>query len=233
MSAPGCAHVRERAPDFALGAVTGPERAEVLAHLDGCPSCRALVGEYASVADALLELVPEAEPAAELASPVLEAIRSPRRNPLRRRVAALVAAAALVITAGTGLTVALVARDGSGGSTTASALRSAPMVGAGDVTVGRVAFTSDRHPKLAVSVDYWVPDGSYQLTALDGNGDSEPVGTLQVSGGRGTWTGRASPLDRPVAVALVDQAGNVVCEGRLAWSSDARSHSPVRQSMGT
>jgi Putative zinc-finger len=218
VSAPTCADVRERAPDLALGALTGPERADVVAHLDGCPSCQALVGEYASVADALLELVPEAQPGAELAPPVLEAMRpTPLRRRRRHRVAAMVAAAALVITAATGVTVAVFARDGDGGSSTAttSALRSAPMVGAGDVTVGRVVSTGDRPPKLAVSVDYWVPDGHYELTAQDGNGTAEPVGALRVAAGRGTWTGRAEALDHPVAIALVDEAGNVVCEGRL------------------
>ena len=217
MSTSSCAGVRERAPDLALGALTGPERAEVVAHLDGCPSCQALVGEYASVADALLDLVPEAEPASELAAPVLAAMQPARHRRRRHRVAALVAAT-LALTAGTGLTVALVARDGSeGGSTaTTSALRSAPMVGTGDVTVGRVVSTGDRPLKLAVSVDYWVPDGHYRLAALDGNGDAKPVGALEVSGGRGTWSGRATSVDRPVAVQLVDQAGNVVCRGRLA-----------------
>jgi hypothetical protein len=89
------------------------------------------------------------------------------------------------------------------------------MVGSGNLTVGRVVSTGDRAPKLAVSVDYRVPDGRYELAARNGSGDSEAVGTLEVSGGRGTWTGRAA-LGRPVAVELVDQSGNVVCQGRLA-----------------
>ena len=218
MSTSRCAGIRERAPDLALGALTGPERAEVVAHLDGCPSCQALVGEYASVADALLDLVPEAEPASELAAPVLAAMQPARHRRRRHRVATLVAAATLALTAGTGLTVALVARDGSGSGSTAttSALRSAPMVGAGNVTVGRVVSTGDRPLKLAVSVDYWVPDGRYRLAALDGNGHSEPVGVLEVSGGRGAWSGRAGSVDRPVAVQLVDRAGSVVCRGQLA-----------------
>jgi hypothetical protein len=46
MSTSSCAGVRERAPDLALGTLTGPERADVVAHLDGCSSCQALVGEY-------------------------------------------------------------------------------------------------------------------------------------------------------------------------------------------
>jgi len=217
MSTPSCTSVRERAPDLALGALTGPERAEVVAHLDGCPSCQALVGEYASVADSLLDLVPEAQPPTELAAPVLAAMQPARHRRRRHRVVALAAAAIIAICAATGLTVTLASGGGGGKSSSAAPmLRSTPMIGSGNVTVGRVVSTRDRPPKLAVSVDYWVPDGHYQLAALDGNGESEPVGVLQVSGGRGTWTGHATAAGHPVAVQLVDHAGNVVCRGRLA-----------------
>jgi anti-sigma factor RsiW len=217
MSATTCDTVRESAPDFALGALTGRERAEVVGHLDDCPACQALVGEYASVADSLLELIPEAEPTAELAPPVLAAMRPSSRPRWRHRVVALAAAAILTICAGTGLTVALVSRGGGGNSSSAApALHSAPMVGSGNLTVGRVVSTGDRAPKLAISVDYWVPDGRYQLAVRDGRGDSEAVGMLEVSDGRGTWTGRAAALSHPVAVELVDQSGNIVCQGRLA-----------------
>jgi hypothetical protein len=216
MSTPACTGVRERAPDFALGALTGSERAEVVAHLDGCPACQVLVGEYASVADALLELVPEAEPVTELAPPVLEVMRPPRRHRLRRRVAALAAAAVVVLGVGIGLTVGLVSAGGGGGSSkSAAALQSAPMVGATDLTVGRVVTTNDRPPTVAVSVDYGVPDGGYQVAARDSAGVSAPVGAVEVADGRGTWTGSTSPVDHPVAVMLLDQSGQVVCEGRL------------------
>ncbi|HEY4398021.1 MAG TPA: hypothetical protein VGO28_10145 [Acidimicrobiia bacterium] len=82
--------------------------------------------------------------------------------------------------------------------------------------MGRVVSTGERPPKLAVSVDYWVPDGRYQLSARDPSGATQPVGTFAVSGGRGTWTGRAAGLSHPVSVELVDQSGNLVCQGRLA-----------------
>jgi predicted anti-sigma-YlaC factor YlaD len=214
MSDVTCDVVRECAADFALGAVTGRERADLLAHLDRCPSCQTLVGEYAGVADALLDLVPEADPPSALAPPVLATLRPAPRHRWRRRVAALAAAAIVAISTATGVTW-LVA-GGDSGSGQHAALRSAAMVGSGGLTVGRIVSTEEERPKLAVSVDYWVADGSYQLTALDGNGSSVPVGTLQVADGRGTWTGRVASGDHPVAVALVDQAGTLVCRGRLA-----------------
>jgi Putative zinc-finger len=214
MSATSCHVVRESAPDFALGALTGRERAEVVAHLDHCPACQALVGEYASVADGLLELIPEAEPAADLAPSVLETMRPARGPRARRRVAALVAAALVAIGLGTGLTLTLASGGSDGRSTATPALRSAPMLGSGDITVGRVVTTDDRPPTIAVSVDYWLPDGTYELAAHYRPGAAMPLGTLEVVNGRGTWTGGASATDL-VAVTLADQSGNVVCEGRL------------------
>jgi anti-sigma factor RsiW len=216
MSATSCHVVRASAPDFALGALTGRDRGEVVAHLDECPACQALVGEYAAVADSLLELIPDAEPADDIAPPVLAAMRPPHRHRWRRRVAALAAAAILAIGAGTALTAALVSSDDSGtGSSASPALRTAPMVGSANVTVGRVVTTNDRPPTLAVSVDYWLPDGSYALAARSAMGESEPVGSLQVVDGRGAWTGSSSPIEHPVAITLVDQFGSVVCEARL------------------
>lgn len=217
MSATSCHIVRESAADFALGALTGRDRAEVVAHLDGCAGCQALVAEHASVADALLELIPEAEPAADITPAVLTAMRPARRHRWRRRVAALAAAAIAAIGAGTATTVAFVSGgDDGSGSVAAPALRSAPMVGAGHLTVGRVVATTDRPPTITVSVDYRLPDGSYQVAARDRTGAAAQVGTLQVTKGLGTWTGSASAFERPVAVSLVDQSGAVVCEGRLA-----------------
>jgi predicted anti-sigma-YlaC factor YlaD len=215
MSATACHIVRESAADFALGALTGRDRAEVVAHLDGCAGCRALVAEHASVADALLELIPEAEPAADITPAVLSAMRPVRRR-WRRRIAALAAAAIVAIGTGTAVTVAVVSGgDDGSGSVAAPALRSAPMVGAGDLTVGRVVATSDRPPTITVSVDYWLPDGSYQVAARDRTGEAAQVGTLEVTKGRGAWTGSTLAVEHPVAVSLVDQSGRVVCDGSL------------------
>jgi anti-sigma factor RsiW len=216
MSATSCDVVRQSAPDFALGTLTGRERAEMVAHLDDCPSCQTLVGEYASVADSLLELIPEADPAGDVGAPVLAAMRPARRPRWRHRVAALAAAAIIAIATATGITVAFRGQgDDSSTPRASSVLRSAPMVGSGNVTVGRVVTTNDRPPTLAVSVDYWLPDGSYQVAARDRVGAATPVGSLDVTNGRGTWTGSTAAADHPVAITLVDQLGNFVCEGRL------------------
>ena len=62
MTVIGCAAARERAPELALGTLTGAERAEVLLHVNGCARCQASVDEFAEIADVLPHLAPEAEP---------------------------------------------------------------------------------------------------------------------------------------------------------------------------
>ncbi|MFJ5551005.1 hypothetical protein [Streptomyces sp. NPDC093225] len=58
----GCARLRERAGELALGVLSGRERAEALAHLDRCADCREYVDQLALVGDGLLALLPEREP---------------------------------------------------------------------------------------------------------------------------------------------------------------------------
>src|SRR5947207_11994848 len=93
MSVPTCPEVRELAPELALGIVGGPERAEALQHASECGPCRALVGELAEAADALMLLAPESEPPSGFEERVLAALRAPRWR-MRRRAAVMVAAAA-------------------------------------------------------------------------------------------------------------------------------------------
>jgi len=69
-----CAAARRLAPDLALGLLPGAERARLLAHLAGCPSCDALVAELADVADSLLLLAPGADPPPGFESAVLARI---------------------------------------------------------------------------------------------------------------------------------------------------------------
>lgn len=101
--------VQEAAAELALGLLSGPERAEALAHLESCAACRTTLEELSDVADRLLLLAPEAEPPAGFETAVLaraEGAGHPRRGP--RRTVLIAAAVALVIGAVGG---ALLMRD--------------------------------------------------------------------------------------------------------------------------
>lgn len=216
MSALSCNSVRGQAAELGLGIVTGEERGDLLAHLGRCTSCQALVGEYASVADALLNLVPEAEPMTELTPSVLRATRPSPSRTFRRRLVAVAAAVALVAATAGGVTfVRWWSGTSDTGETTSAVLRSAPMIGSNSLAVGRLVATNNKPPALAVSVDYWVPDGHYNLELRPEAGSSTGIGTLDITNGRGAWTGRVPGDGQHLAVALVDASGNVICQGRL------------------
>lgn len=102
-----CAEARELAPEVSLGVLGGIERANALAHLECCSSCRSLVDDMAKVGDSLLGLSPEIEPPAGFESRLLARRElTPRPLPNRPRWAALAAAVAVVV-AGTGVGLGL------------------------------------------------------------------------------------------------------------------------------
>ncbi|MFJ7956318.1 anti-sigma factor family protein [Streptomyces sp. NPDC096319] len=57
-----CERLRDAGAELALGVLPARERAEAVAHLDRCPECRAYVERLTAVGDALLGLLPGAEP---------------------------------------------------------------------------------------------------------------------------------------------------------------------------
>src|SRR5438067_1361126 len=94
----------------ALGALEEPARIALLAHVDGCADCRAVLGELMSVAGALdladLSRVGEGEPpspSSELGERILGRLQwertAHRRRGLRTAAAAVLGAAAALIVA--------------------------------------------------------------------------------------------------------------------------------------
>jgi predicted anti-sigma-YlaC factor YlaD len=67
-----CAHVRDLAPEVALGVAGGEDRAIVLAHTAGCSECRAFVAELSSTVDAVLLLAPTRQPPPNFETRVLQ-----------------------------------------------------------------------------------------------------------------------------------------------------------------
>ena len=206
-----CAQLRELAPDLALGILEGEDRAEALTHLEHCSACQTLVDEYATVADVLPLLAPEAEPSPAFEARTLAAMRSPKWRSVRRwaAVVAATAAAAAVISVAT---VRVIDADQER-PPAATALRSVAMTTPDGKRVGRVTATTDNPAALYVSVEYFVADGGYVLRL---QGTAEPVGTVRVRDGHGEWNGTATLSERgPTTIEMVDRAGAIVCNARL------------------
>jgi len=206
-----CAEVRDRTPELALGILEGEERAEVIAHLDECSGCQMLVDEYATIADLLPQLAPEAEPSSSFERHTLAAMSAPRWRAARKWVAviAATAAAAAVISV---TTVRLIDADRDR-TPVATALRSVAMTTPDGTKVGRVTTTTGNPTAVYVTVEYLVADGAYVLQL---RGSGEPVGTLRVQEGHGEWNGMAKLAEPgPSTLQMVDGAGNVVCQAQL------------------
>ena len=74
------------AAELALGVLTGRERAQALAHLDHCPSCREEVRQLTATGEGLLGLLPSVEPPAGFEARVMDrlGLSAPAPSPDRR-----------------------------------------------------------------------------------------------------------------------------------------------------
>ena len=213
MIRPECTATRETAPDLALGLLDGEERAAALEHVHRCPSCQAVVSELAGVADLLAQLAPEAEPPPGFGDRVVAAMRHDRR--VRRRwITAIVAVAAAAVI-GAVAVVRIVDAGRPTHQVAAPALRTTAMRGADGVRVGRVVTTAGSPASAAVTVDYAVPDGTYQLRVRWGNNITTDIGNMLVNEGRGSWTGPVATDEGTARLEMVDTSGSVVCHATL------------------
>ena len=99
--------LREQLPVYAIGALTGAERAVVESHVRGCTACAAELSRFAPVVGALAQIVPQHDPPAALRTRVLASaggrvIAMPARRPLTAWAPWLAAAAMLVVAVGAG-----------------------------------------------------------------------------------------------------------------------------------
>jgi anti-sigma factor RsiW len=214
-----CASTRELAPDLALGLLDGAERARALEHVHECPSCQALVAELSGVADLLGALGPEAEPPPDFGARVLDATRWRARRARRRWIATVAAVAAVAVIGAVAL-VRVIDADRGQPAAHAPELLSSPMRGAGGVRVGRAVSSTGSPASLAVTVDYAVPDGAYELDIRAAGAASAPITTMTIAGGHGEWTGRVGRVETGTQIELVDSDGVVVCHATLR-SADA------------
>ncbi len=96
-----CPQVRDLDAEIALGVLPGEQRAAALAHLERCPDCREHIEQLTMVGDTLLDLVPGSEPPLGFETRVMQRL-NPTRQPRRRRLALVAAAAAIALVFGLG-----------------------------------------------------------------------------------------------------------------------------------
>jgi hypothetical protein len=220
MSVLTCAEVREFAPELALGILGGAERAEVVLHVNGCARCQAYVVELTEAADAIPQLVPEAEPPPGFEARVLRHLGEDRRRSRRRWVASIAAVAAGV--AILSITVVRVIESGDSTSTNVAipvTLAAKPVAVRMESTALQLpagwVYVNDGHG-VAVTVNYGMPSGGYAVVVKSADGSAETLGTMTVEANSGSWTGRSlRRITGGSSISLVDAAGVAVCHGTV------------------
>jgi hypothetical protein len=198
----GCGGFADVAAELALGALTGRERAEALAHLDRCAACQEHVRQLTVTGQELLRLLPPEEPPPGFETRVLErlglAAHRPWPSSRRRRFGqgrgdgrpgvGRRALAAVAVT----LAVAVSALGGwrlgaAGSSPAGSSLSSAVLLSASRQTVGSIFFYGADRQALFVSVDFPSGTGTVICQLVSQGGNVVTLGSFSLDTGYGAW----------------------------------------------
>lgn len=219
-----------RLVELALGAATGRERADVLAHLLQCRACRERVEDLVELAEQLLLAAPEAEPPVGFESAVLDRIASEsagatadgRSVALRRRRARLITRVAVGAVAAIALLAAGFVLDRFVGDDTTS-LAEAPMITPTGIEVGGAWLGQGDPSWILVSVPGWQiwetsPDNplEYRLELGFDDGSTTEVGPITFDADGGAWaTTSALDVDRIRTLAVIDHTGQIWCSAEF------------------
>ncbi len=212
---PGCASFQDDLAVLAVGALTGHERARLLAHLEDCPQCPAKLEELSVAADALTSLIPDAIPSEGFSERTMARYRAEQkasRRPLTRRLAAVAAVVvALALGAGAGELVA------AQGGSPAPAFLTAPLhstVG----TEGSVVLMSSGEKGWMVMTVHDAPwTGAVTCSIVLHDGTRREVGRFSLADGYGSWVASLPvPASSVRTVSMVDGHGALVAAARVS-----------------
>jgi hypothetical protein len=215
---PECITVREDLGEFALGLLTGRERARVLNHVTSCAACQVELEALTTVSDQLIALSPFTEAPLGFESRLLSRYHAQSRRPVHRflRVVAIAAASLVLITAGF-----ILAHHGAlRGSATPRADSAAP-ISATLTSKGRDLG----HLWLSTGTTAWiymsVNDANWTGTAWCSvtlrNGRVLDVGEFAMANGYGAWAARLDASSSDVRSARVtDASGHVIASATLS-----------------
>lgn len=224
-SSVACGDVRDLAPEMGLGVLVGIDRARVLAHLDSCNSCRAVVYDMAGLGDSLLTLAPQLDPPPGFHTRLLAGQRAstPQQRARRPRWAVLALAAAVVVAA------VAVGVDLGGQGDTGSQVTRAPIAapGGGQLLAvatlaaqgqdqGQVFVYRGRPWWVFMTVDAGGPSRQVVCQLQMKDGTTVEVGSFTVSDGYRSW-GSTITVDpgRIHAVRLLDARGRTTAEATV------------------
>jgi hypothetical protein len=207
-----CDELAEVAAELALGVLTGRDRAEAVAHLDRCETCREDVRQLMVTSEGLVGLLPEREPPAGFETRVLDRLgmsapgSSPRRAgaglarpaarvpsprvPFPRRTLAAAAVALAVVGAGLGgWGVGVTMSPHPVASQAQVPLSSAPFLTASHRSVGQLFIYRGKGSQNWVYMSVELPSGSGMVTCqvIGAGGKVSTVGSFRLTSGYGSW----------------------------------------------
>jgi hypothetical protein len=202
---PGCLDVQDLLPELAAGVADGDARAQALAHLAGCPSCRRELDEVTAVLDQLLLLAPSHEPAAGFEGAVLSSMaQAPGRRRPRWMAAAIGTAAALLLATGVG--AVLWQHDADDRQLADQYRRTLAVADGRYLTAARIgtvvepnvghAFAYEGSPSWVFITMGSAPSGNYQVQLITNNDKTVDIGWCEVSRGKASW---GKSIDVPVS----------------------------------
>jgi len=214
----GCDAYADDLAELALGALTGPPRAQALSHVESCPQCAEELEQLTRVADAIVQVAPEVEPPVGFEVRLFDRMGvSDRRHRFRpsRWVLAGVAAAAAALALGLGLTLP------SSAPTTATAQAhhgkaiSADLVENG-ATVGHVVAVGGTQPWMSMMLADSTARGTVDCIVVTTDGVTHHVGTFVARKGYGAWIAplHVEPADIRAA-EVVSPSGTVIATASL------------------
>ncbi len=213
-------HMRAELPELAADILDGRERAELLDHLDSCPSCTAELEELTLAADSLVHLAVDTDPPVGFETRVFDQMRHRPSRVARRRwmhhrplVVAAGAAAAVVLAFALGWAV----HAGSGPprqtadvTTPGDHLVEAPLVSDGR-TLGVVSVYASRHAWLSMSVEASPWNGTVWCTVTSADGTTRTIGSFSLTSGHGTWIAHLPvPSGSVRSASMVGTGGQVL-----------------------
>ncbi len=212
---PACEEWRDDLAALALGALTGHDRARVLAHLEGCSYCVAELEELSATADSLGNLLPQETPPdgfAERTLAVIRAEESASRRPRIWTVGAVAAVIALLVAA-VGLGAVLSSHRNPAPT---SAVQSSPFHSSSGAEGTALLVSKGKQRWLAMTIHDAPGVGAVTCAVALADGTHRPVGAFTLTAGYGSWT---VPL--PVAatsvrwVNVLDSRGTVIASARF------------------
>lgn len=211
-----CEPFRDGLVEFSLGLLAGRQRAELLAHLDGCPRCRLENEDNVAALDAILLLSPEVDPPVGFETRLVSRLGEPP-VPRRHRARIISSVAAVILAIAVGIGIGSVAINPVHPHPTGSPVTTHTAVLAFDGhAIGSVQLVTGTPPWMIMSVDdaHWSGEVWCQITTV--NGAHDTVGRFNLINGYGSW---GVPLGVTVAeirsARLIDARGVVLAEAAL------------------